>query len=206
MIPRQAANKHLTVSAALGLTLLCWAIPATDAEARGKRLPDFPLIEQTVVRHFKGLSTYQPDGLISRGDVQPIFKELETIGWKVAERKEILDRVLPDNDYIVKLLRTSRGKWFASKICKYPHGYDRFDRMARMPYGKNACLRLVHHPKGYIMIRYMTEASGGQILGTYLSNCQTGRDFNKPTGRIYTVKALIAELKKSYEKAKHGLG
>ncbi len=202
MISRQFNCKCTAGKTLLGTMLLCLAALVADAEAGKDRFPDFPLVEEAVRHHLEGLDTYQPKGLISRGDVKPIFKELETMGWKVADRKEILDRLLPDNNYIVKLLRTKRGKWFASKICVYPNAYDRFDRMARMPYGQNACIRLVHHPRGYIMLRYMTQASGGEILGTYLENTATGRDFNKPTGRIYTIAALITTLKKSYEEAK----
>jgi len=47
----------------------------------------------------------------------------------------------------------------------------------------------------------MTTTSGGKELGKLLSNNPRTRNFNKPTGRIYTAAMLIARLEESHTAA-----
>ena len=56
----------------------------------------------------------------------------------------------------------------------------------------------VTDPDGYKLFEYMTTSKGGKALGEQLSNSRRGRNFNKPTGRIYTAKGLIERLKLSH--------
>ena len=48
------------------------------------------------------------------------------------------------------------------------------------------------------MFAYMVTAPGGQVLGQQLSNTKEGRDFNKPTGHIYTAEQLLKRLSESH--------
>ena len=52
------------------------------------------------------------------------------------------------------------------------------------------------------MIEYMTQSRGGRELGKMLSKAPNGADFNQPTGRIYTLDGLLAQLKKSCQAEK----
>ncbi len=51
------------------------------------------------------------------------------------------------------------------------------------------------------MIQYMTTAQGGKEMGKMLSQAPQGADFNKPTGRIYTVPMLLKHLQEEYRAA-----
>ncbi len=87
-------------------------------------------------------------------------------------------------------------------MAKYPEGYDRLDRMVRLPRGEIFTEDLIHNPGGYQMVEYMATAQGGIEMGKMLSETPKGKNFNQPTGRIYTAEQLIARVKKSYAVAK----
>ena len=84
------------------------------------------------------------------------------------------------------------------QISGYPAGFDRVDRLARMPQGRANVAQMIKLPDGYKMIEAMTTTSRGRKLGQRLSNAPQGKDFNKPTGRFYTEAALVARLKVSF--------
>ena len=52
------------------------------------------------------------------------------------------------------------------------------------------------------MLQYMTETRGGENMGKQLSKAPKGKNFNKPTGRIYTVDMLLDVLKNLYDQIK----
>jgi hypothetical protein len=68
-----------------------------------------------------------------------------------------------------------------------------------MPYGQQQIADLIRSPDGYKIFEYMTTTQGGRNLGGMLSQGVNGRDFNSPTGRIYTEVELLKRLKKSYD-------
>ncbi len=151
--------------------------------------------------HFEKMRGFQANGIIVESEVAPLFGKLKKTGWNIRkdDRENILKRVLSDNSFLAKELRTPAGRKFAAEIYKYPDGFDRLDRMSRMPQGKDTVKRLIIGPGGYKMIQYMTTAPGGKNLGKQLSNTPKGGKFNSPTGRIYTVKMLLDDLKKLYK-------
>lgn len=165
----------------------------------GDSSPSFAKIEQVVVDHFRAIPDYQPGAIITRSQVEPLLRKLHRLGWPVADRKEVLDRVMADDDWLVQELRTSDGRRFASHIAGQAEGYDRLDRLSRLVNGKRIVRDLIHGPGGYRMIEYMTQSRGGHELGRMLSKAPNGADFNQATGRIYTLDALLAQLKKSYQ-------
>jgi hypothetical protein len=161
-------------------------------------LPPFSVIEQIVRRHFAD-KHYGDKTLISQGDVAPLFPRFVKAGWQVADRDQIIGDVLPDNDFMVQQLRTPQGRAFAAQIARYPEGYDRADRLRLLPRGERFLSDMVRGPDGYKLIQYMDMTPGGQYLGVQLSRIPEGRDFNKPTGRIYTCPQLIQRLRQSYQ-------
>ncbi len=177
----------------------------TGAEVR-KELPSFDKVEQIVQKHFATLSNYRDGYIIARGDVKPLWAQLEAVGWKVADRAEIVSAVMSDSSFLVRNLRTADGRKFMQKIASYPDGYDRTDRLSRLPRGQQMVYDLIEGPGGAKMIEYMTTALGGKNLGKQLSRGPKGRDFNKQTGRIYTAKALLARLKESHSEALKATG
>ena len=152
---------------------------------------------KAIVRYFEGLPGYQPGGIITRSEVKPIFQRLAKMGHRVAapNAKKILEQVLADDAFLVRELRTPKGRKFMARIADYPLAYDRLDRLARLPRGRRIAGDLIHGPGGYKMIEYLTTARGGAELGKMLSKSPKGARFNKPTGRIYTVDMLLSRLR-----------
>ena len=183
---------------------VAWAGHGAGGAAESEPLPTFADVTETVRRHFETMPDYQPGDIIARSQVEPLFTQLKRMGWTVADRKSILNNVPADNAYLVRQLRTRPGRKVMRRIAKYPHAYDRLDRLSRLPHGKQTVHDLIHKVGGHEMIKYLTTAPGGIKMGKMLSKAPKGRDFNKPTGRIYTVKMLLARLNQSYAAARKG--
>jgi hypothetical protein len=184
------------------MALLAQALLGVATAVAGDSSPAFSKIEQVVVDHFRAIPDYQPGTIITRSQVEAVLRKLDRLGWPVAGRDEILGRVLADGEWLVQELRSSDGRKFASHIAAQPEGYDRLDRLTRLTDGKRIVRDLVQGPGGYRMIEYMTQSRGGRELGKMLSKAPSGAGFNQPTGRIYTVDALLTQLKKSYQATK----
>lgn len=184
---------------ALGFFLfLACPVIAVSAEPQGKAIPKWAEVRKAVVRYFEVLPEYQPGGILARGEVQPLQKVLKKQGWEVADWTSLVSRVPADDSFLVRRLRTRDGRKFMTQVYKYPHGYDRLDRVSQLARGHALVDELVRGPEGYKMIQYMTETTGGETMGSMLGNTPLGKDFNKPTGQIYTMEMLLDDLKERY--------
>ena len=103
-----------------------------------------------------------------------------------------------DDDFLVTNLRTPAGRKFMGRMGQYAGGYDRLERLARLPHGEQTVRDLIRGPGGDEMVKYMTQTPGGKALGRQLSNAPAGEGFNETTGRIYTAQALLGRLQRSY--------
>lgn len=172
---------------------------ANDKIPAGK-FPTFEKVQQTVEKHFSAYRNYQSGDLITSNDVESLFRKLEKINWKVADRKDILKQVLSSGDWMARQFSTNSGRDFMRHVSDLPGGYDRVDRLRRMPYGQQQIAALIQGPDGYKLFEYMTTTPGGKNMGLMLSNGVNGADFNGSTGRIYTELDLLKRLKKSYDR------
>jgi len=166
--------------------------------AQSANLPTWEKVRQLVATELQREAGYQPGDLIVRSQVRAIFAQLKAIGWEVPRQSQIIDQTLDDGDFVAQTLRNSDGRGLMRQIQRYPQGYDRLDRLARMPHGQQNVAALVRGPDGYKLIQYMTSVQGGKSLGASLAKGPQGADFNRPTGRIYTAEALVARLRQSY--------
>jgi hypothetical protein len=180
-----------------GLAVL-WLAELARGAAEPEPLPSLSEVREIVLRHFAMLPDHRPGDIIAQSEVAPLFPQLQRLGWTVIDRGLILRKVPADNDYLIRKLRTRRGRRFMRRIANYPNAYDRLHRLSWLPHGKQTVHDLIDKKGGYEMIKYLTTTSGGTELGKMLSKAPKGSDFNKPTGRIYTVKMLLARLEESY--------
>ena len=195
-------SARLVVIAGVVSLLIAVRNPTTAFSAGREDHPPSPeKVEKVVLQHFAKLRGYRSGDIISAGDVEPVFKMLEKIGFSAADRKEILADIPGDGDLLVKSLRTKTGLKFMREVAKYPAAYDRLDRLVRMPQGKATLQALIAGPDGYKMVEYLTTTRGGANLGKQLSNTPKGGNFNSPTSRIYTVEMLLARLRISHAAA-----
>jgi len=186
------AKHHFTA-----LTLLLVAAPTWAAATK----PTFKAIAERVQRELQRDTSYQDGDLLVRTTVEGVLKQVKALGWSVPREAELLRRVLADDDFVARTLRSGDGRVFMRDIKNLSGGYDTVDRLARIPRGEATLRGLIRGPDGWKMIQYMATTKGGNNLGQQLAKVPSGGDFNQPTGRIYTAKALLSELQKRYAEA-----
>lgn len=187
----------------LAFVCLFLAAPATAApKKRGQKKDEFPkfdAVKLTVQRSLKELRGYRPGDLLTQRDIERALKAVGRLGWKVADQKAIVAAALPENDYLVRQLRAGNGVRFMRKLSGNAANYDRLDRLRRLKYGERRIPELIANPGGYTLILYMTGTRSGRTLGRMLNRVPGGRNFNKPTNRIYTEEQLLKRLKAGYD-------
>ena len=176
---------------------------AAGANPRRWRLPSLAVVGRTVTRHFELLPDYEPGNIVSRSDVEPLFTHLKQMGWNVANYRSILHKVPSDLDFLVGQLRTPAGREFMRQVGESPNVYDRLERIAWLPRGREIVYQLINQPGGAELARSLATATDHKKVGKLISKTtKVKADFLQPTGRIYTVKMLLAQLQKTYAVAK----
>ncbi len=140
---------------------------------------------------------YQAEDLINQADAARVFAALKKRGWDVKTSGDFTKQLLPASDELVRELNSKRGKVFMREVAKTPGGFDRLDRLRKLPYGRRRLQELINQPGGFTLIQYMATTSGGKTMGRELSSKKRG-NFNAPTKRIYTESELIQALKPIY--------
>jgi len=185
--------------AGTSLALICCCVPAWAATAR--RLPEWSEVEQTVRGYFVAIE--QPlHEILSRDQATAVLDRLARLGFRPPDRNQIIERVPAPEEFLVVELRTPKGRKFMADIARYPQAYDRLERLSRLPRGKQMVKDLIRGPDGYKLIEFMTTSRQGRELGRQLSRTPKGKNFNEPTGRIYTPEMLLARLRESYQTLK----
>jgi hypothetical protein len=159
----------------------------------------FAKIENLVSDHFGAQKDFRRTDLITREDVEPLVKKLAAEGLTLKKPDDLYKRMLTRNDFLYVELYTPAGRKFMQRIASYKDGYDRLDRLSRLPRGKQTVHDLIRGPGGERMLEYMTTSAGGKALGRQLSQDPGGENFNSLTGRIYTVQNLFDYLKRQYD-------
>jgi len=173
------------------------------------QLPNFAVVHKMVRQQLASGHATQRGGLISQHEVAPIFQQLQQLGWDVTDRDEILQDVLPIGDPVVTILRSPKGRKFASQVAGYKLIYDRLDRIVREPGGQRLLRDLVKLPDA---ARYAKQNTGVGVpnLVDFLPKTRSGKtravkDYEKPTGKIYTSEQLLGRLRKSHHASKAAL-
>jgi len=183
----------------LFITISVLAIETAWAEEKAPPpLPKFEKIEVAVWRYFQSQGEFQTSAIITKEQVEPLLRGLAGMGFSLPDPNSILDKLPAKNEFLVVELYTPAGAKFMDRIDKYPEAYDRLDRLSRLPHGRQTVHDLIRGPGGEKMIQYLTTTPGGKETGKMLSNAPRGTDFNKTTGRIYTVAMLLKHLQAQY--------
>jgi hypothetical protein len=174
------------------------------AEAHRSTLPEFATVARAFTDYFAQLPDYQPGDIISRSQAEAVLRRVEQLGFPLRNQKTLLAAVLADDEFLVVQLRTPAGRKFMRRISALPDVYDRMDRMARLPQGRQTIVDLIRGPGGEDLLKYLTTTPGGRQLGQQLSRVPQGANFQQPTGRIYTAAMLLERLKAEYEALRTG--
>lgn len=190
-IPRCIAFCILGLTWMLGSVAAAQNTPQKNTPSR----PPFAKVEAAVRKSFDAQRDREPNDLITQSEVALALQQVEKTGWRLEEPELLLERVLPDSDYLVQQLRTRHGRRFMKQVGGRPLMYDQLDRVARVPGGQALVRDLPKLPDAAVQATQLEQ---------FLPKIGSGRarrvkDFNKPTGRIYTVDQLIGTLRKIYD-------
>jgi hypothetical protein len=173
-----------------------------NAAASYDAFPSFAQVRSVVESHFHAKKDFQHQDLITAGDVAPILRELEELGWKGASRCHAAKQLLDDQSVLARELRSPPGQKFMRRVSSYQLIYDRLDRIARMTGGQQLIHDLVRLPDGHRYAQW-TPHRGAPSMVDFLPKGVSGKsprvpDLDKPTGRIYTVSELLTQLEVCY--------
>lgn len=161
-------------------------------------------IERLVKQQLATRHGYRAGDLISRSEVETVLQLLEQSGWKVPEKEKLTERVLEDGHYLVRQSRTQAGQKFLRGVAGESLVYDRLDRLIAMPGGQQLVHDIMRLPDGQKLMSKKPTAgfSDLTILLPKQANGKTPHDknFDKPTGRIYTETDLLKALQESWQK------
>ena len=200
MIDRFISTHGLTTRVLLTASIVC-CLPATHIRAGDDR-PSFSAIEKIVVQRLAEKKEYQPGDVISRTDVKIVFEDLGTAGWQPRDRKKIEEDLLDDGSSLVRTFKNAEGRRFMRKVADYGLIFDRLDRVSRVSGGERMLQDLVKLPDGEKYAKKKTPNGVPDMLDL-LPKSASGKkrsikDYDKPTGRIYTEADLLKRLKRSY--------
>lgn len=197
--------RYLTLAAAILFTSCVpgWADSGTNDRPE---LPDFSQVRGTIEQVFAGDAQFRRGDLISRRQVELILGELQRLDWEVEDGDEILGDVLPDGASVVTTLRSAKGRKFMRQVSGFKLIYDRLDRISQESGGRQLLQDLVKLPDAARYARYVT-GGGVPDLEGFLPKKRDGKtrrvkDYDKPTGRIYTIDQLVKRLKESHDAAR----
>jgi hypothetical protein len=195
------APRRLVRAACIVFGVLAIGSLAAAQSSQPPQRPGFDVVTKALADYFASLKDYKPGDLVSQSRVDAALSHVtDATGWKVPDRKAIVDRALADKSFVVTQLATSSGRPFMRNIAKYPGSYSRLDRLSTISGGQQFIKDIIAKKGGSDMIEYLATTRGGRELGTMMAGVQQGVDLNKPTGRIYTADDLLAALKLAYGK------
>lgn len=186
--------------------LLLLVIASTSAAARGgaAKFPGWPACQEIARVEAAKLSPGQP---VTQSYVTALAGKLKSQGWVVRDLESILELVPGDDEFLVQQLASARGKVFAKTLVRRPDDYSRLDRLSHLPDGQKMIRDLIGGPAGHHqMLTYMISTGGGKQLWSIVPNSRDARDFNTPTGRIYTPEQLVEVLQQAYAREKAARG
>lgn len=183
--------------------------PAADAQHTSGKDPvprlSIEQVQQVVATHFSSQASHRPGDLISQADVAAILKQLAEAGWQPVDQKSIIADTLPDANALVGLLRTHQGRKFMQKVSSFELIYDRMDRLSQVSGGQRTLDALARLPDGEKYAKPKKELPYGVPDFLYLlpknasGRVRTIKDYDKPTGRIYTEADLLRRLTRSWQ-------
>ena len=193
-------HNHLRIHHYLwALIQISWlAVPTFAASP-----PNLAEAKAIAEQHFRSLENYAPGDLISRGYVEPIFNELLSRGLPVNDiAEELYDEFIPDGSVLLKTLRTEEGRKFMRQVSRFPHAYDRLERLSWVPAGQEILRELVTSPDGPSLFKAMLEPAGLEATARLLESDPRGGNYSLPTGHVHTAAQFLKRLEKKFPGAK----
>jgi hypothetical protein len=164
---------------------------------------DWPAVQQIVQHSLASRQGYRPGDLVSRGDAEQALERLKTAGWDVPEKSKLVSLCLDNGHFLVRELRTPAGLAYSRAVARQSLPFDRLDRLSQEPGGQKLIHSIVNLPDG-VKLMSPKPTPGFGDLTELLPKQANGRtpkvkDFDRPTGKLYTGQQLLAELKRRWD-------
>ena len=168
---------------------------AANGPAQKSAIPDWKSVESAAKKHFRALPNYRPGDIVSRGQVEPLLAQLSKLGWKVSDQQALLGQVCPDDDYVVRQLRTKSGQKFMRSTGGSAEQYDYLRRLCATKGGDRQVTDILKLPNGNDVLAALTESKAGKDISRRLAEGPRTRGYDTPTGMLYTELQILARLK-----------
>lgn len=174
-------------------------VPATE-KAKPLAWSD---LKKVVDGYFAEQKGRQPTDLLVASEARASLDRLEKAGWKPKHSQDLLAKVTGDGDFLARELRSQAGRKFLAATRSETLVYDRLDRLTRYSGGDRLVSSILRLPNGPSFMRPKPTPGFGTLMDLLPkgANGQTpvDRNFNKPTGKIYTAEQWVKELEKAFE-------
>lgn len=169
--------------------------PAADDSF--KPTPGAPLASPagSVSRLLSEKENYQSGDLLTWEQVKPVLDRLRRARVPVPPEKDLRPLFLSQNDALVQMLGTEKGKSFFKELSKKPSSIDLVDRYRSLPLGDSYLKQMVENTKGgsefFTSPMWLTQKDAKLAETSGIPNIEK---FGEPTGRIYTESQLLKFL------------
>jgi hypothetical protein len=101
---------------------------------------------------------------------------------------------------LVRQFGTPKGREFMRKISGKPENFAHLHRLAETANGARQVQDLMKLPNGPDVLTALVSSPQGHDISRRIAAGPRTRNYDKPTGRIYTQQQLVARLRESYAK------
>lgn len=177
-------------------------LPAAGVASPPKK-PTWSQLRPVVEAYFAEQKGRQPTDLLVASEARATLELLDKAGWKPKQAQALLARVPGDGDFLARELRSSTGRKFLAATRSEALVYDRLDRLTRYSGGDRLVSSILRLPNGPSFMRPKPTPGFGTLMDLLPKGASgktpVDRDFNKPTGKIYTAAQWVKELQAAHE-------
>ncbi|MCA9177718.1 MAG: hypothetical protein KDB14_24800 [Planctomycetales bacterium] len=190
----------------VGAAFCCLAISATRP-ARGdapKPLMDGPTMRRITEQYLRSKPPRKFPDLVVYEDLEPLLDEVERRGWEMPYREQLKAQMLGQGEFLAKFAETESGANWLKKVSGQSLIYDRVDRISHVAHGQEMLQRVAKLPNGekygQATARNFTP-SLADLLPLKGGKKQKIKDYDKPTGKAYTMSKVLELVAKTHESA-----
>ncbi|MBA4018893.1 MAG: hypothetical protein C0483_17130 [Pirellula sp.] len=165
-----------------------------SGNADAASLPKYDEVREIVETHFAAKPGYKDGDLVSKGDVEPILKQLAARGFDVRRKEQGAEMLLADGHPLVKLFRTPAGLQFMRKVKDIPDVYDRFARLSSFAAGHAIVVKIIN-TKNVAAATLLCSPAAAREIEEMFPNEQACINFEVSAGRTYTVEQYLDHLR-----------
>ncbi len=166
-------------------------------------VPPFSSVERFVRQQFKAAQR-DPRDLITKSDAKAILDVLNERGMRFRELKLDFDVYVPDNHFLVPLVKSPEFRE-ALKSCTNPALlYDRLDRLSSFPEGQKLARKLIaqHDVRQFDQL---CSTQGNEELTRAYGHRTAFKNLEITSGRVYTLAGFLDHLRTLHELAARNL-